>query len=800
MSKQAYNSPYRHTSMREIIDSFDWSKTPLGPSHAWPPELKTAVNMMLGVDAPVAIYWGNDLVMLYNDSWSQMPSVRDSEAIGEPARKAYADNWLNIGPLLANAMAGQTTRANRGIKSPAESGGDQAWSEFQMTPLRYADGSIGGIMHNVHGPRRNQDLRDALHEASERNHFLERALAHMGDYVYVWDRNKKFVYVNKQLERLWGRPKEEYLGKTMADIGYPPKLEDLLNRQIDQVLMTRESVTGLTPYTSPTGTEGYYEYILNPLIGPNGVVQFVAGVSRDVAERHRAGEALRKSEQRYRTLFESIDEGFCVFEMLFNEQEEPVDYRWLEINPAFERHTGLKNAIGRTAREMVPNLESHWLQIYGRIALTGKQERFVEHSPAMGRWFEVDAFRIGDPEERKVALLFADITQRKETEQALKEADQRKDEFLATLAHELRNPLAAIRSGVEIMKLAQDEPSVLLDTYNTMERQTQQLVSLVDDLLEVSRVTRGTLELRKSRIQLTDIVTSAIESCQPLLAKTDHTLTLDLPSHAVELEADPNRCAQVLSNLLNNAAKYTPAGGDISLSARIRTGEVAISVKDTGIGIAAERLDDIFQMFSQVEGNQVGDYQGLGVGLALAKSLVEMHGGRISVTSGGIGQGSEFTVSLPIVEVSENESAPEVEDTTAEVISVSGGHRVLVVDDNIDAASTLSMLISMLGNNINTAHSGREAVELAGDFRPEVIFMDIGMPEMDGLEATRQIRKQPWGEDILIVALSGWGQDEDKRKSKEAGFDHHLVKPTQLAELQQVLSQLDQRADALCPA
>lgn len=793
MSNQAHSNLIKHNSIEKQIASFDWATTSLGASQTWPAELKTAVTLMLSLHTPIAVYAGPDLVLLYNNAFSRVLGDRHPYALGQPAQRVFADVWQTAEPVITAAMRGEckNTDVNQHVNGP-----DEPWINGRFTVLPSADNAIIAVMHSMSDTTYVLGLQEALHASNEHSQFLKRALSHMGDYVFVWDREKKFVYANERLESLWGLSKNDYRGKSMAEIHFPPAVEKLIEGQVDHVMATGESVSGITPYTSPSGKEGHFEYFLNPLIGADGRVQFVAGVSRDVSERQRSGEALRKSEQRYRTLFESIDEGFCVFQMIYDPQGNPVDYRWLETNPAFERHTGLINATGRTARELVPNLEPHWPEIYGKIARTGVQQRFVEHSPAMGRWFEVDAFRIGDPEECKVALLFADITRRKESERALQEADQRKDEFLATLAHELRNPLAAIRSGIEILKLAQNDPSVQIsaDPYQTMERQTQQLVSLVDDLLEVSRITRGTLELRRTRVTLAEVITSATESCQPLLNQADHALTLNLPERPIVLEADPNRLAQVLANLLNNAAKYTPAGGHIWVSAKEHEGEAVVTVKDSGIGIPADRLDHIFEMFVQIDGAQDNSNQGLGVGLALAKSLVEMHGGKIGVTSGGPGKGSTFNLRLPLPEEA---PAMEVEimQPEAPVISASR-YRVLVVDDNTDAASTLGMLIEMLGHDVKTADGGLQAIALAEAFRPQVIFMDLGMPEMDGFAAAQRIRQQLWGSDVLIVALSGWGQAEDKRKTREAGFDYHLVKPAELAELKQVLARLDDTSAA----
>lgn len=368
----------------------------------------------------------------------------------------------------------------------------------------------------------------------------------------------------------------------------------------------------------------------------------------------------------------------------------------------------------------------------------------------------------------------------------LSDADRRKDEFLATLAHELRNPLAPIRSGLEVMKLAKDDPATMEEIRCTMERQTQQLMMLVDDLLDVSRISKGKLELRKCRVKLADVVQSAVEASRPFMVESNHELTVSLPEQPLYLNADPNRLAQVFSNLLNNSTKYTPAGGRIKLSAEQQRGVVIVSVEDNGLGIPAEMLDNIFEMFTQIDRPQEKGYTGLGIGLSLVKSLVEMHDGRIEVRSQGSGAGSVFSVRLPVLpESSSEQPTPSHADASATKTSIK--RKVLVVDDNKAAATMLSMVVKMLGNEVRKAHDGKEGIEVAEEFLPDMILMDIGMPRMNGYEAARHIRLQAWSSGMMLVALTGWGQEEDKIRTKDAGFDHHLVKPAEPAAIQNLL-------------
>ena len=369
----------------------------------------------------------------------------------------------------------------------------------------------------------------------------------------------------------------------------------------------------------------------------------------------------------------------------------------------------------------------------------------------------------------------------------LSEADRRKDEFLATLAHELRNPLAPIRTGLEVMKLAKDDPATIEEIRCTMERQTNQLVMLVDDLLDVSRISKGKLELRKCRVKLADVVQSAVEASRPFIVEFNHELTVAIPEQPIFLDADPNRLAQVLSNLLNNSTKYTPEGGRIRLSSEQQGSDVVISVEDNGLGIPSTMLERIFEMFAQIDRPHEKGYTGLGIGLSLVKSLVEMHAGRIEVYSEGTGKGSVFSVRLPILhEPSGEDCAPSHSDRSPQ--KSTNKRKVLVVDDNKAAATMLSMVVRMLGNDVRKAHDGKEGIEVAEEFMPDVILMDIGMPKMNGYDAARHIRRQPWSNGMMLVALTGWGQEEDKIKTKDAGFDHHLVKPAEPAAIQNLLN------------
>jgi len=376
-----------------------------------------------------------------------------------------------------------------------------------------------------------------------------------------------------------------------------------------------------------------------------------------------------------------------------------------------------------------------------------------------------------------------DLTHRKMAEMGLRDADRRKDEFLATLSHELRNPLAPIRAAIEVIRLAPGDRELVDKARAIMERQLQQLVRITDDLLDVARITQNKVELRRERIDLRAAVQSAVEATRPTIDAQSHTLTVNLPETAMWVDADLTRIAQALSNLLNNAAKYTQPGGWIEVAASCERSFAVISVADTGIGIQPTLLPRVFNMYTQLQAHRDRTHGGLGIGLTLSRRLIEMHGGTIEAASKGLGRGSRFTIRLPL--------APDTEETGAG----QGGDappaarcRILVAEDNPDAAEMMRLMLSVKGHDVRVAGDGEQAVTIGSAFQPQIAFIDVGMPRVDGLEAARRLRAV-LGRSVLLVALTGWGQDEDKRRSREAGFDHHLTKPPEPEVLDRLIAE-----------
>ena len=488
-------------------------------------------------------------------------------------------------------------------------------------------------------------------------------------------------------------------------------------------------------------------------------------------------------------------------------------------NPAAERQFGYAagDLVGARAA-LLFEVEHTWANIHAALSSANPPahptEVRVRLKNGSVRYFEVSAASWHDGTREFVTAIFRDVHDRRETEIALRdserraranatelvevnaalkasgkklnEMDRRKDEFLATLAHELRNPLAPLRNGLQLLKLAKEDTALIERTRRMMDMQLSQMVRLIDDLLDVSRINNDRMDLNKEVTTLDKVIRQAVETSQPLLDALQHNLTIDLPSHEVVLEADVVRLTQVFANLLNNSAKYTPRGGRISIEGRHRGTEVSVSITDNGIGIPKEMLPKVFDMFVQVDKSLERAQGGLGIGLSLVKRLVELHGGTVEGHSKGLGAGSKFVVRLPAAVESADVDAGENPVVAAESSKV---HRILVADDNEDAATSLALILSMLGHETRTARNGLEALEIAEHFKPSVVLLDIGMPKLNGYDTARRLRQQPSEAPLLLIALTGWGQDEDRHRSTEAGFDAHLTKPVDIAEIQRLLAE-----------
>ncbi len=515
------------------------------------------------------------------------------------------------------------------------------------------------------------------------------------------------------------------------------------------------------------------------------VTAFVVLQQRSIRSQATAADALFEQKELFRTTLASIGDA-----VISTDRDARVTF----LNPVAEALTGWSSAeaegkplasvfeiVDEDTKLPVQNPAVRALREGSVVALQGQTVLVARHGTETPIDDSAAPIRDWHGLMTGAVLIFRDITERKAAERALREADRRKDEFLAVLAHELRNPLAPMRNALEMVHLSADDPAVFGRVRGTMERQVDHMVRLTDDLLDVSRITRNRLDLRRKPVDLTTVIHRAMESSDPLLKERRHTVTLALPTTPLVVNADEGRLSQVLYNLLGNAAKYTHPGGRIQVTA-VRDGQDAvITVSDNGIGIARENLLNVFEMFTQVDASLERSQGGLGIGLTLSRRIVELHGGVIEAVSEGPGKGSTLIVRLRAAE--DLAVTPPPPATYARAV----GRRVLVADDNRDSADTLAAMLEMVGHDVRVCYDGVNALTQAELFRPDVMLLDIGMPVLNGLELASRIRERPWGERIRLIALTGWGQPEDLKRSERAGFDHHLVKPVELSRLQELL-------------
>ncbi len=530
------------------------------------------------------------------------------------------------------------------------------------------------------------------------------------------------------------------------------------------------------------GTDGWTHSRAVPMLNERGEITEWIGMATDITAARQARDAMAQQRRLYEAILGNTPDLAYIWNL---------DHRFIYANQGLLRMWGKSwdEAIGKHCLELgyepwhaemhdreIEQVKSTKLPVRGEVPFNGTFGRRIYDYllvPVIGANGEVEA----------VAGTTRDVTERKQLESSLVEADRRKDEFLATLAHELRNPLAPIRNAVHMLKMSDTHDETVKHARGLIDRQLQHLMRLVDDLLEVSRITLGQVNLRNDQVQLRQVLEDALEVVGPTMEARRHLLEVDITDEDLPVHGDATRLSQVFQNLLDNAAKYTRDGGRIKLGAQRQGEEALISVRDNGIGIAAEVQTRIFDLFTRVHPSDPIKSSGLGIGLALARQLVKLHGGRLDLHSSGAASGSEFVVVLPLRRGPAS-SVSNVPSSPGEKVIVK---RVLVVDDNRDAAESLAMILGMAGSEVSVAFNGEQALEKLRALKPEVTLMDIGMPGMDGYEVARRVRADPEIASLRLVALTGWGQAEDKERAIREGFDDHLTKPVDPADLEGLL-------------
>ena len=604
--------------------------------------------------------------------------------------------------------------------------------------------------------------------------------------VIIVDNDMRCTFANPAAERMSGYSFAELRGLSLAETGFSTTVSaDGINHLSVQSTFSRELIA-----RRKSGEAYPVRVNAQPLLQGDRQTGTVIEI-RDLTSEKQAALQLKQSANEFRQLANAMPQIVWA-----SRPDGTLDYfndRWYEFTGFDRQLVGDDSWLPIIHPDDAERSRTSWYESVRSGEPFQIECRFKNRRTNSYRWYLGRALAARD-RSGDVARWFGSFTDIDDTKRTqvelrrvaaqLSEADRRKDEFLAVLAHELRNPLAPIRTGLEVIKLSQFNSTTTAEIHGTMERQVTQLVTLVDDLLDVSRITRGKLELRKCELLVDEVIQSAVEASMPLINAASHTLHLEPLEQPLRMIGDPHRIAQIISNLLNNAAKYTPEGGDIWLNVAVEDSKVLFKVRDTGVGIPPGQSDFIFEMFSQIDDGLETSKAGLGIGLTLVKTLVTMHGGTITVASPGLNQGSTFTVTLPIGII--NHALPE--PTRHATATTTESLRVIVADDNKAAAGMMALILKMQGHEVQVCNDGVEAVDEAERFRPDVILMDIGMPNLDGYAAARKIRHETWGQKMLLVALTGWGQEEDRQKTRDAGFDHHLVKPANPVDIQQILA------------
>lgn len=942
--------------MGERMRAMDWTTSPLGPVAGWAPSLRSALSLCLGCGFPTAIYWGNDLALLYNDAWSRILAGKHPWALGRAGKEVWPEIWTELEPIFAQVFAtAEPVRSRDHLLSMHRRGfTEECYFDFSLSPIRDEAGVVRGVFNavlettaQVLGERRLRLLRDLAAVTAEAPTVAEACKRSMSALIRDPADVPYALIVLKEGDATLRLAAMAGFQQDPSPVITDPRLLKACRNVPSEGVVIEDAESLFGPAASAHWPEPVQRALVLPLAGdrretkgcliialsPRLVLDeeyrdFLSAVAMQVAaamERGRADEAETASRSHTEFILRASGIGTWILDLRTHDltcsdvcrasfdiqSGEPFTYETLGtmIHPEDRAfwHQSVMEAIEQNrdfqvdSRIIVPSGEPRWIQVKGHATydaagtpqhLSGVTQNITERKIAEERlrdaqrrlaatmtaasvgtwvWDVVEdkvvadaslaeifgikpgqteggslqqfmaaihpddvsdvqqvialSVRTGEPYEAEYRLrrseggwrwvnargtverdaagkplsfngAVIDISARKRIEEALAEkaaalrdADRRKDEFLAMLAHELRNPLASVSSAVTLLKESNEEESHVWAA-DVIGRQTSQLARLVDDLLDVSRITQGKIELRLELIDAALVIEHAAQSVAPLVEQRRHTLVTEVPHGELWVQADPTRLEQIILNLLTNAAKYTPLDGHIWLRAQLENTasssapEVVITVRDDGMGIEPEQIASMFTLFAQGERSAARSEGGLGIGLTVVRALSEMHGGSVQAESEGAGTGTLFRVRLPAASRPPDNSEPLLIN---KVLTEGAGRRTLIVDDNQDTASGLGRLLKRRGYAIEVAYEGPAALALASEFCPVIVLLDIGLPGMDGYEVARRLRAEPCGADTLIVAISGYGQQEDRERSKAAGIDHHFVKPVDLEELRRVL-------------
>ncbi len=698
-----------------------------------------------------------------NPAAERLLGLRREQIVGRTGRELIPDIQEDLVELCARVVRTGVSET-RDVYEPL------VQQHHHTVFFRPAPGQVAVLFNDITSHRRTEEALAATASSLERERRrLEVLVSSIDDHLVSYDAEWRFTFVNEAAAAAIGLPADQLIGRSIWDL-FPDAVGNQFHEHLHTAVRENRVIR----------SEHYYErfnrWFDNHIYPtPGGVTVFAS----DVTARKRAEAALRESEERFRVMADSL--ALLVWVHGTDGAQEFVNQRACEF-------FGLTREEMRGARweQLVhPDDYERYVGTF-RAALAGRQpfQEVARVRRADGEWRWVESWGrprfSGSGEFTGLVGASADVTDRLAVEQALRDADRRKNEFLATLAHELRNPLAAIRSAVDVVRAAVPVAGQASGALQILDRQVAHMVRQVDDLLDVSRISRGRIELRREPTDLVRVVQQAIEAFE--VGSRAHALEVLVPGHPLYVNGDATRLGQVVGNLLSNALKFGGSAGRIQVTVLADQGHAVLRVRDEGIGIAPDHLDRIFDMFTQLDTPPEVGRSGLGVGLSLVRTLVEQHGGTVRASSAGPGRGAEFTVRLPL-----SEDARPLVAKPAHEPSTAGVRRILVVDDNRDAADMLAMLLAHAGHDVATAYDGADAIGRSSTFRPDVVLMDIGMPGMNGYETARRLRQRDGA--MRLVALTGWGAEADRRRSIDAGFDAHLIKPASIEQVTALLAE-----------
>ena len=773
--------------MGRLLGSHDWDESPLGPPGSWPRELQTIVDLMLGSKFPMFVAYGPQLGLVYNDAYAEVLGAKHPAALGRRFEDVWSEIWHEIVPIVEDAMQGRSTfHENLPLEMNRKGYLEKTWFTFSYSPLRDEGGRVRGMFCAC-----TETTDQVLAErqlAAQHQRMRQMFQQAPGIIAVLREPGHVFEFANDAyLELIGGR---DVLGRPVRE-ALPEIAEQRFLGLLDHVYASGENYVGraasvmLHRQRDQPLEERFVDFVFQPFRDQRGVVTGIFIEGSDVTDAVLASKALQESELRLRQLANTIPQIAWIAD-----RQGRVHWRndrWFEFTGMPRGQLDEAEAERRYFHpDDLPVLVEQWrAAVDSGQAFDGTGR--IRAADGSFRTFYVSAAPLRDSAGAIVQWFGTntDITPLEAAREELRAANRRKDEFLAMLAHELRNPLAPIGTAAELLKLGARDEERVRQVSDVIGRQVAHMTQLVDDLLDVSRVTRGLVELRKETLDMAGLLADAFEQTRSLIEGRQHHFTARVPEEAVFVEGDRTRLIQVFSNLLNNAAKYTPPGGHLELRLLASDAEVEVVVRDDGSGIDASLLPHVFELFTQGERSPDRSQGGLGLGLALVKSLVELHGGSVTARSAGRGAGSTFHVSLARV------AAPARPPSGGEpaVASPQGAGKLLMsVDDNVDAAEMLTLLLESSGHRVLIAHSAEDALAMIGQSSPAALFLDIGLPDMDGYELARRLRQLPQTAAALLVAVTGYGHSSDRERAFQAGFDHHLVKPVRLSSVLEVLA------------